>query len=288
MIAQEGGRKLLATLKELLRTALPGVAARRQAWHRRNEFKAAYSQRQSKNARKLFGTGSPRVLSGPFAGLNYINEIVWGPIEPKWIGCYESELHPIFEAMTSNQYDVVIDIGSAEGYYSVSMAKMFPRATVFSYDTDPWARKQQARLAALNACNNLSIRHFCAPRQLENDIRSSKRSLVICDIEGFEYDLLKPDAVPSLARADILIEIHFSLDEPKLGVDEGCQEFIDRFAGTHTPRIVAVEKRDINLISSKILAASLTNVEIAEAIDEHRPSFQKWLWLKAEAAGAAT
>jgi 23S rRNA U2552 (ribose-2'-O)-methylase RlmE/FtsJ len=222
------------------------------------------------------------VLLGPFAGVSYFNEVVWGPIEPKWIGCYEAELHPIFESMRPDEYDVIVDVGSAEGYYSVSLAKKFEKAEVISYDTDPWAREQQARLAKLNDCKNISIRRLCTPRRLERDIRHSKRSLVICDMEGFEYELLRPLEVPSLVNADILNEIHFTLDERKLSVDDGCQELIERFSASHLPKIISVMDRDLDLINSKLPMGFSNKSDLAEAVDEHRPSFQKWLWLTAK------
>jgi hypothetical protein len=269
-------------IKQLLRRAFPGVVQKRNTRRFRSQVREAYFDRQHANARRLFGANPPSVLLGPFAGTKYFNEVVWGPIEPKWIGYYEAELHSIFESMQPDAYDVIVDVGSAEGYYSVAMARKFKKAKVVSYDSDPWAREQQARLADINGCKNISIRRCCAPRDLEADIKHSKRTLLICDIEGFEYELLNPIKVPSLTHADILIEIHFSLDERKLSVDDGCQEFIQRFHVSHTPQIISVEPRDLDLINSKLPMSFSMKSDLAEAVDEHRPSFQKWLWLEAK------
>jgi 23S rRNA U2552 (ribose-2'-O)-methylase RlmE/FtsJ len=270
----------LQPIKQLLRRALPGVVQKRNARRLRSQFREAYFDRQHDNARRLFGANSPSVLLGPFAGTKYFNEVVWGPIEPKWIGYYEAELHSIFESMQPDAYDVIVDVGSAEGYYSVSMARKFKKAKVISYDTDPWAREQQTRLAILNGCHNITIRRSCTARRLENDIKRSKRSLVICDVEGFEYVLFDPTKTPSLRCADILIEIHNSLDG-RLDVDCGCRELTSRFSTTHSAQVLVVEKRDLNLISSQLPAGSLSLPALADATNEHRPSHQKWLWLQA-------
>jgi hypothetical protein len=52
-----------------------------------------------------------------------LNETVWGPIEPKWLGTYELELHSIIKGILRAEYNTIIDIGSAEGYYSVGLGK---------------------------------------------------------------------------------------------------------------------------------------------------------------------
>jgi hypothetical protein len=270
---------LLSSAKGILRRALPAVVRRRQAKWMRDHCRDAFFDRQLANGIKLFGSDTPHVLLGPFAGLKYLNETVWGPIEPKWIGYYEAELHPIFETLPSGAYDAIVDVGSAEGYYSVSLAKKFPSAQIISYDTDPWAREQQARLSALNECKNISIRRNCTPLRLERDIRRSRKPLVICDIEGFEYRLLDPTKAPSLRRADILIEVHINPDDKELSIDEGCQEFIRRFSTSHSPRIFRIEQRNLDLIEANLPLNSMSRAEIAEAIYEHRNSSQKWLWL---------
>jgi 23S rRNA U2552 (ribose-2'-O)-methylase RlmE/FtsJ len=220
------------------------------------------------------------VLLGPFAGMKYLNEVVWGPIEPKWIGYYEAELHSVFESMQPDAYDVIVDIGSAEGYYSVSMARKFKRAKVISYDIDPWAREQQTRLAILNTCDNIAIRRSCTARRLENDVKRSKRSLVVCDVEGFEYVLLDPTKSPSLRRADILVEVHDSLDS-RFDIENGSQELTNRFCTTHSAQVFGVAERDLNLISSQLPTDSFNLSDLAEAINEHRRPHQKWLWLQA-------
>jgi 23S rRNA U2552 (ribose-2'-O)-methylase RlmE/FtsJ len=270
----------MQSMKQLLRRALPGVVQRRNAKRLRSQFREAYYDRQRANALRLFGTNSPSVLLGPFAGVKYFNEVVWGPIEPKWIGYYEAELHPIFYSMQSDAYDVIVDVGSAEGYYSVSMARKFKQAKVISYDIDPWAREQQYRLALLNACKNIAIRRSCTARRLQNDIKGSHRSLVICDVEGFEYVLLDPTKTPSLERADILVEIHNSLDG-RLDVESGHEELTNRFRKTHSAQVFGVAERDIDLISSQLPIDSLSLSVLAVAINEHRPPHQKWLWLQA-------
>jgi predicted O-methyltransferase YrrM len=79
----------------------------------------------------------------------YLDETVWGPITPKWLGCYELELHDIVETAIACRYDRVIDVGCAEGYYAVGFAWRMPETEVITFDIDPIARRQTRRLAAM-------------------------------------------------------------------------------------------------------------------------------------------
>src|ERR1035441_10269867 len=57
------------------------------------------------------------VLNGPFEGMRYLQASVGSVLSPKLVGSYEAELHPFIERVTSGRYDIVVDIGCAEGYY---------------------------------------------------------------------------------------------------------------------------------------------------------------------------
>jgi len=218
------------------------------------------------------------VLSGPFAGMHYLDEIVWGPIEPKWLGCYEAELHEIMARVLAKNYDTIIDIGSAEGYYSVGLAKSLPAATVFSFDVDPWGRAQQRRLARMNGVANLRIGRFCRPVDL--DRLATGRTLVICDIEGYEYGLLDPARAASLKTCDILVELHPN-EALGLSVTDGDAALRARFAGTH--RIEARESMPRRIEDCRALPnlAALSADEIGAYIDERRDFHQGWLWMEA-------
>jgi len=225
---------------------------------------------------RIYGASDPVVLSGPFVGMKYLNEVVWGPIEPKWLGTYERELHTIFESILETRYFSIIDVGSAEGFYAVGLALRHPLARVYSYDIDPWARSQQRRLARLNKVNNLRIRVRCTDKELSD--RISGRTLLVCDIEGGEYDLLNPIKTPALRTCDILVELHHNADNgftPQSGADE----LAHRFSASHEiTRANAISRFATDLESG--LRARLTVQEVADSMDERRSPGQIWLWLQ--------
>src|SRR4051794_40351820 len=65
----------------------------------------------------------PQVQTGPFAGLEFARASAEGCHVPKLLGCYERELHGLVEAAVADGYDDIVNIGCAEGYYAVGLAR---------------------------------------------------------------------------------------------------------------------------------------------------------------------
>jgi hypothetical protein len=167
-----------------------------------------------------------RILQGPFAGMEYVAAATEGALTPRLIGTYESELHPYIEGYAKAGLDTVIDVGCAEGYYAVGLARLMPQVTVHAYDINPRARAACAELAAKNAVSErVVIGEKFSPTGFE--AFKGRRCLVMVDIEGAEDDLLQPDQSPALADMDLIVETH---DVYRPGV---CERLMARFAATH-------------------------------------------------------
>lgn len=83
--------------------------------------------------RKLSASGE--VLGGPFKGMQYGQIISYGSVlPPKILGFYESEISVVFQNLKCKKFDVIIDIGSAEGYYAVGLARMNKAQLVYAFD----------------------------------------------------------------------------------------------------------------------------------------------------------
>lgn len=242
----------------------------RSSLYFRRMFKEEFLERQKKFADRIYGGAGITILHGPFAGLRYINETVWGPIEPKWIGSYEAELNHVVSELLIKRYHSIIDIGSAEGYYTVGLASKKPDASVYSYEVDPWSRRQQKRLAALNGVTNLKISGFCNHREIQRN--SKGLSLLICDTEGYEMEILDPKKCSRLMSVDILVELHafgeFTMFEVK-------ERIIERFLSTHRIEKISSRKR------SPELYGGIDEIYL----DERRNEGQQWLWMRAVANG---
>jgi SAM-dependent methyltransferase len=147
------------------------------------------------------------VYQGPFQGMEYVREATEGAIAPRLMGTYESELHPHLEAFIAEGPDCVVDVGCAEGYYAVGLARRLPGAVVYAYDINAKARAACAELAARNGVGErVVVRETFAPQALAEF--EGRRVLLLMDVEGAEDDLLRPDLAPQMAAMNIVVETH--------------------------------------------------------------------------------
>jgi hypothetical protein len=56
-----------------------------------------FGERQDATKRRGYDQATPRVTAGPFAGRLCLDEVVWGPIEPKRFWTFEAELHDVIK-----------------------------------------------------------------------------------------------------------------------------------------------------------------------------------------------
>jgi predicted O-methyltransferase YrrM len=147
------------------------------------------------------------------------------------IGCYESQLHNWINEAIACGYDRILDIGCAYGCYAVGFALKSRNSKVYAYDIDQKARENTAQLARLNGVSEkVQVRSLCTLDELNREV--SNRTLIFCDIEGNEGDLLCPDLAPVLSRADLIVEMH---DNYRPGVTETLAR---RFVPSHQIEII--------------------------------------------------
>jgi hypothetical protein len=170
--------------------------------------------------------GAPQtILAGPFAGMRYVDVI--GHL-PKVLGIYELELRPAVERMVALAPDVIVNVGTAEGYYAVGLARRLPDTRVIGYDIAALPRHRLAALSRLNDVESrVERRGYCSTEELGRVCAQAKRPAVVIDCEGAEQELLDPAKAPGLTRATVLVELH-EMYRP------GVTKLIEsRFAPTH-------------------------------------------------------
>lgn len=183
-------------------------------------------------AETYFAREGQGIYAGPFKGMTYVTEASEGALIPRLLGTYECELHPYLEAFAKDGLDCVIDVGCAEGYYAVGLARRMPDVTVYAHDIDERARVGCAELAAKNGVSDRVV--IGGEFQPEDFQRfAGRRTLVMVDTEGAELDILQPDRGPALAQMRIIVETHDVLRAGALAAMKS------RFAATHD--IIQVE-----------------------------------------------
>jgi ribosomal protein L11 methylase PrmA len=183
------------------------------------------------------------------------------------LGVYERQLYPFLETPVA-RCDLAVDIGSAEGYFAVGLARLGKQ--VVAFDVDPHERRIVKGMAAINGVRHrVTIRPWCSPSMLIDSVKD-RRALIISDIDGGELELFTPEVIAAIRHCDLIIEMH--------GSDAAANSaFVERF------------DRNVQILEHP--AADLAAVErlkflgpdAARMATEYRP-FQQWLWREGEHA----
>ncbi len=222
-------------------------------------------------ARELFPDLT--VAGGPFRGMRYPSGQSYGSaLLPKLLGSYESELHPVLEAMLANQYTAIVDIGCAEGYYAVGLGLRVAQADIYAFDISLHARKLCEDMARLNGLDcRIRIGGFCDEAALRS-IPLGSKALIISDCEGYEGTLFTSEIAEILAGHDIIVETHDFIDidiSPTLH---------DVFARTHQVRSIKsiddIEKAHTYRYAQLDRYDTKTRRLI---LGERRPAIMEWL-----------
>ena len=202
-----------AVARRVLGSAYPRALAR---WRR---AQGAYrSRRVAAYTRRFVGWHGLTVSGGPFAGLTYPDTAPLSLV-PKLLGVYESELHAAVEDAIRARPQTIVNVGAADGYYAVGLARRCPGAQVIAYEADAQQLELCRRVAAANGVA-VDVRGAAGPGDLAG------ATLIVMDCEGCERALLEPGI-----EATVIVELHDFLDA-RVG------EVVQRFAPTHDVTVV--------------------------------------------------
>ena len=218
-----------------------------------------------------------RVMGGPFRGLHLTNTVTWsdGDISPKLLGVYEKEVLDAISRLLDNQYDAIINIGSADGYYAVGLARLIPDTPVYCYEINEAAHPVLKAVAQLNNVAERVVQlGACEPESLSEIAFKHKRMLVVCDCEGYEKQLFADDQVKAaLAHSDIIIECH-DLDDPEI-----TGEVLKNLMPSHFAQIVYSGARNPNVFG---FLSDLHDRDRWLAVSEGRWKLMHWLVCEAK------
>ena len=209
------------------------------------------------------------ILDGLFKGMKYPSYAASGStLVPKILGCYESELIPAFEHLDPS-YEIIIDIGCAEGFYATGLALRYPNAIVHSYYTDASALARATAMAEANGVAD-RIRFHALATVAELASADKRRALVIVDCEGDERFLFSHQNIKALCNSDLIIELH-----PHVYPD--MNEYLQSlFAATHSRQLITAvpdQQKNIDLPPIRHLPLETRKLCVAE----FRGNFQQWM-----------
>lgn len=216
------------------------------------------------------------VRQGPFAGMAYVKVSQGSAYIPKLLGIYERELAPQVEALVGRNPRLIVDVGAAEGYYAVGLARRLPQARVIAYEMEPGGQTALRDMAKLNRVDNrLDVRGKCEPSDLDAALADEPAPVVVCDVEGYEEKLLDPVAVPALKRAAILVELHDFI------IPRITETLKERFGHTHRIEHIWQESRHRDEFPWKTSGTRLLPKSYLDwAVSEWRPVKMAWLYME--------
>jgi hypothetical protein len=238
--------------------------------------KAAAKARRKMLANEIFERHKGEVQRGEFKGLllDGSSNVSRGPLGLKILGLYENLV--VEEIVVSAPFKDLINFGAADGYMSLGplFAGFCQRSICFEMTQE--GRHAVARNADLNKLTDkVEIRGIVDDSILihldELDI-SPKHALILCDIEGAEFDVLNSKVLNDLRGAKIIVELHDRIMEGGVALRNAL---IERLPDGARYRILrSGETLSYNSIED---LESLSDNDRALVLSDGRKVFGEWM-----------
>ncbi len=185
---------------------------------------------RKKISRQLFDNAEGKIKRGPFTNMSLGSKIHWGKadVASKIFGLYESEVLDIIE---HKKYDSLINLGAADGYYPIGMLMHNMVKHAYCFEENPLGKKYINENAKLNNINKGISIYGRADEQFYKQLpenTTKENNLILCDIEGGEFDVFTPDIIQTFNQSTFIIEIHdFKFDDGTMKRQALIEKFND-------------------------------------------------------------
>lgn len=237
-------------------------------------------------ARKLFEASSGQVERGPFAGMKLIkfSHISSAPLALKMYGLYEQEVLEFLVSIPGRR--VLVNLGAGEGYYSVGLIRAGTVERSLAFEIDAKGRAAIAENAAQNGVDGRIEVFGAADGSLaETMARAGVEpggAIILCDIEGAEFEVIDDALVSAFRDAVYVIELHpFAVENGRAKQEA----LIARLGASHDVRRVGAGLRDWRGIPA---LEALNDNARALAVSEGRKLNAEWLFAVPKAGARAT
>jgi hypothetical protein len=234
--------------------------------------KETLAERSLRVSLEAFDLCNGVVQYGPFAGMHLNRETWWGAedLGSQCFGLYEKELLDLIDS--GEQWDTFIDIGAADGYYAVGMLLAGKASKVICFETSEHGQRAIDENWKLNgAIGDLEIHGTADELSLRSECSNlSEKTLVMVDIEGFEFDLLTAPVLDALCRCEIILEVHNWVDDFELKY----RSLLERLDTYFDIRIIErVDRTTANLLELR----DFTDDNRMLVVSERRPCLMRFL-----------
>ena len=216
------------------------------------------------------------VRYGPFKGLRIPQKLVWGngtSRGAKLLGLYEKELLDYIFSIPE-EYRYLIDLGAADGYYATGMLNSGRIDQAFCFEISQYAKDIIIENARLNGVEDrLEVYGDAFGFSDKVPQRVYENAIVICDIEGAEFDLLDRRVLEKLSKCFVIIEMHEFIVN---GVDKS-NDLRERASELFKVREVKQGVRDPSQFGE---LQNWSDDDRWLVCSEGRPIVMKWLFLE--------
>lgn len=224
------------------------------------------------NASRLLESSGGQAVSGPFQGVTLLKQTKWSSSQEVFgqaIGTFEV---PVSKVLTERVWDAFVDIGAESGFYVASMLGAKHCKKAYAFEIDQTSRTEMMRRLELNKVS-AEIRGMADPDSVLELIRTEdlnrQDTVVLCDIEGGEFQLFSDELIKNLTQCTMVIELH---DREGKMIDQ----LLERLSHTHFTEIRLRDEWHAPYLSSPSLD-HLSDHEKMILISEGRSFSQKWL-----------
>ena len=215
--------------------------------------------------------GLKKVISGPFKGLKFSQRF---PNKPMLIGVWEKEISFIWDSLQG--FKCIIDVGAAEGFYAVGLARKYPDMMIYAFEMNLSIQRLLQKVISDNFVKNIEVRGKCEYDDLKDFGAKLDNALIVMDCEGYEVELLNAHSVTIFKSTYILVEVHEMYAA-------GCtNQLKERFSFTHNVQEIEGKHRNINDWPKqlKLLRYLYPKELLLDFMDEGRPYPMNWLYMK--------
>lgn len=173
---------------------------------------------------------------------------------------------------------MIVNVGAGDGIYAVGLALRCPRARIVAFEIDPYPARTLAAVARENRVAERVELEAAASASALAALDARDRTILICDAEGSELELIDPSSVPWIARAGLLIEVH---DAFRPGVGE---RLAGRLAATHRLEWISPRPRYLSEHPPFWGLRGLSPSQLESLLSEIRPWPTSWLLARPQSA----
>jgi hypothetical protein len=200
------------------------------------------------------------LAAGPFLGVTFIKEDFWSSNHEtalKIMGCYE---YQILRELEKYSIENFVSLGAAGGYYAISLLKTkCKNAILIESDKRNYPLiYENARLNLVEEKVTIVEDINCIFTELAPTISKGSNNLLICDIEGDEYDLLSDNALISRLHSHnfiLIIELHDRNSHLRNSLKEKLSSYYKVRSLPSTERNIASHNLIPNIYESAMILA---------------------------------